>query len=77
MAQEIVIRGKVYVVTRKGDKENNYVLSGVRGARYRTIRNVPNPHMMFIVSERKFLSPASMNGVWLTDKGGTLKVSEQ
>lgn len=74
---QIVIRGRAYAVSRKGDKENNYILEGVRGARYRTIRNVPNPHMMFVVSERKFLSPASMSGVWLTDKGGALRVSEQ
>jgi hypothetical protein len=74
---EIRIRGKYYAVTRKGDKENNYVLTGVRGACYRTIRNIPHPHMMFLVSERKFLTPGAVHGVWLTDKGGTLRVSEE
>jgi len=64
----ITVRGREYAVTTKGE---DYVLTGKRGATYRTMRNKPNPHMMFLVSEKKFTT-TTMNDVWLTDKNDKL-----
>ena len=66
----LLLRGKVFDVSKSG---NDYVLTGPRGARYRTMRNVNTPHMMFLVSGRKFTTQ-TMKGVWLTDKHGDLHV---
>jgi hypothetical protein len=68
MTKTITVRGREYAVTTKGQ---DYVLTGKRGATYRTMRNKPNPHMMFLVSEKKFTT-TTMNDVWLTDKNDKL-----
>lgn len=48
-----------------------YTLTGVRGAVYKTMRNVKNPELMFLVNARKFAM--AMEGQWFTDKNGTLE----
>ena len=44
-----------------------YTLHGKRGARYTTLRNVPNPELMLLFGTR------GAPNVWLTDKKGTLE----
>ncbi len=66
---EIVINGTAFQVE---SLEGNYVLHGPRGARYRTMRNVPNPHLMFLINDRGFTKQAPR--VWLSDENGALKV---
>jgi hypothetical protein len=75
----IQIRGMTYTVEiftrcRDGKSECAYRLIGKRGARYETLRNVPKPEMMFLIHSDRFGPVAVMNGVWLTDEGGTLRV---
>lgn len=76
---EIVIRGRPYKVTRAastrvGETPFVYTLTGRRGASYRTTRNEPKPDMMFLLDNRGFGIPSVMDGVWLSDKDGSLKV---
>jgi hypothetical protein len=40
------------------------------------MRNARRPELMLIINERGF-GPASMDGVWLTDKDGALRVASQ
>lgn len=51
------------------------MLTGKRGGTYYTMRNVHRPHMMFVFSN----APRSnvLEGVWLTDEGGALRVVRQ
>ena len=74
----IRVRGRLYEVekTDRKDPEGGaiYRLSGSRGARWRTMRNHHRRHMMFLVNERAFTSSQMMDGVWLTDEGGELRV---
>lgn len=49
-----------------------YTLTGKRGAVYSTMRNVHNPHLMFLVNNKKI--GIAMKGVWLTDKNDVLSV---
>lgn len=49
-----------------------YTLTGKRNAVYSTMRNVHNPHLMFLVNNRKI--GIAMKGVWLTDKNNILEV---
>ena len=77
----IRVRGRSYEVeeTDRKDSEGGlvYRLSGPRGARWQTMRNHHRPHMMFLVNERSFTSSQMMDGVWLTDEGGDLRVFSQ
>ncbi len=71
----IEIEGRTYTVeliedTLDKDRQG-YQLTGKRGARYFTMRNVPNPHLMFLVNLSATNAPKS----WLTDEGGTLRVA--
>jgi hypothetical protein len=73
----IAIGGRTFTVETvpEGDKLDPdrpyYLLHGTRGACYRTIRNEPNPDVMFIVSARGMGDP--FPGVWLTDRSGRLE----
>jgi hypothetical protein len=76
----IKILGRDYSVdtrpnTRHPEEGVVYVLTGKRGAKYATMRNKPRPEHMFLAhAERGFGIPAGFEGVWLTDKNGTLEV---
>ena len=82
----IKVLGRDYTVSTKTNERYPkegviYVLTGARGAKYATVRNKPHPEQMFLVHEgsgasrgRKFGIPAGFEGVWLTDKNGTLEV---
>jgi len=50
-------------------KESKYLLTGKRGAEYFTMRNVKNPHLMFVCGRSK-----TLDNVWLSDENGQLKV---
>ena len=78
----LVVRGRPYSVEahvvpagRPFAGEPRYTLTGKRGATYFTTRNVHRPHLMFIFSN----APRSnvLEGVWLTDEGGELRVVRQ
>lgn len=77
--QTITLRGREYTVTvrepdhRTAKHGTVYVLSGPRGARYFTMRNVHRPAMMFICDDRGFGPVTSLQGLWLTDKNGSLE----
>jgi hypothetical protein len=77
----LTIRGRSYRVETTLDKKDEkllrYILHGARGAKYSTMRNLPHPDRMFIVNERGFGVASVMDGVWLTDKDGTLRVLQQ
>jgi len=74
----IRVNGRDFTVTeiREGKGKDAgrpvYILSGKRGAKYATCRNVNHPEMMFLVSERGFGIPAGWERVWLTDASGAL-----
>lgn len=76
----IVIRGREYAVEAKTEtdeivgKGTRYELRGPRGAHYTTMRNVKTPHLMFLINARKFTASSVVDGVWLSDKDGALKV---
>ncbi len=57
-----------------GRKEVVYSLKGKRGAQYFTMRNAHKTEMMFVCNARKFGAASQFQGIWLTDKDGTLKV---
>ena len=77
----MTIRGREYRVETKfepkDEKKLRYILHGARGAKYTTMRNVRHPELMFIINERRFGPASVMDGVWLTDKDGTLRVASQ
>lgn len=66
----ITIEGRKFEVTKDRDQ---YVLTGTRGARYRTLRNRPKPHLLYLVNDKDWTMHAP--GVWLTDEKGTLEVA--
>jgi len=72
----IQIRGRSYVVEPRVSSrgEEGYRLSGPRGARYVTMRNVNTPHLMFLVDDRGFGLSSVTKGVWLSDEDGELRV---
>jgi hypothetical protein len=72
----IQIRGREYRVETKDDTNGRprYHLHGVRGAHYFTMRTDPKPELMFICDGRGFGLAKVMDGVWLTDEGGDLRV---
>lgn len=79
----ITVCGRPYVVTvadRQDGKATGkslfYILTGSRGARYGTLRNVKNPHLMFLVHAGRGFGPVrlgSSDTTWLTDEGGELR----
>lgn len=76
----LTINGRPYTVEGPFDREGvsgpekTYTLKGPRGASYSTLRNVPDPTKMFLVTDRGFGIPAAMKNVWLSDKTGELVV---
>ena len=76
--KKLVIREREYLVqprTAQFDGETSFILTGKRGAQYITMRNVKNPHMMFL-NPMKGYSPV-MDGVWLSDKNGYPEVVKE
>lgn len=75
----ITIRGREYQVESHPDavqgEGTTYVVVGKRGTKWYTCRNVPKPHMMFLLPERGFSK--TMDRVWLSDQTGTLEVVSQ
>lgn len=75
----ITIEGRQYTVTKLPDSEVHpsnrpgYQLEGPRGARYRTLRNKPRPHMLYLINAKDWTKSAPKR--WLTDKNGTLEVA--
>lgn len=70
--QTIKIGAREFQVTKTGD---GYLLTGKRGASYRTMRNVHRPEFMFLVHATKgFGIPAGFEQVGLTDRAGVLEV---
>jgi hypothetical protein len=51
-----------------------YWLRGPRGALYYTMRNQPNPDLMFLVNGKGFTRNAPE--AWLTDRNGTLELRD-
>jgi hypothetical protein len=77
----IQIRGRSYEVEAVPETNAEtagagprYVLRGPRGAHYRTMRNMNTQHLMFLVNARAFGARSVIDGVWLSDKDGVLKV---
>lgn len=77
-AKTVTVRGREYSVTTfghtaaDGSVETRYRLTGKRGAEYDLARNVRNPHMLFAMSWS-----STLDGVWLSDEGGELRVVKQ
>ena len=67
--REITVEGRRFSVEQDGDK---YVLAGVCGAKYRTVRNHHNPSLMFLVNAKSIFKGAP--DVWLTDRDGELEI---
>ncbi len=63
-----------YTVTKNETPRIPYTLTGVRGAKYDLMRNVPNPHMLFAVNGASFTKGTPFTGRWFTDKTGTLEL---
>lgn len=74
---KLTINGREFEVTVSTmldpDRRRAYELRGKRGASYYTMRNVPNPDLMFVVNVT-FTKSTGLEGVWLTDKNGVLEV---
>jgi hypothetical protein len=66
----ITVEGRTYQVAQDGDQ---YVLTGARGARYRTLRNLPRPHTLYLINAKDWTKSAPRS--WLTDKNGKLEVA--
>lgn len=69
----IRLRGRDYRVEARPTERDGirYHLTGSRGGRFYTMRNVHRPHQMFVVSNS--IGNKTLEGVWLTDEGGTLR----
>ena len=65
----ITLEGRRFQIEK--DPNGNYVLTGVHGARYRTMRNVNTPHLMFLINLRGWTRTAPQG--WLTDRNGKLE----
>lgn len=79
VGQTVTIGRRVFTVTEQSDAKHGpiFIMKGVRGATYGTVRNVNRPWMMFLVhagTGRGFGIPAGYEGVWLTDRNGSLEV---
>ena len=71
----ITIDGREYLVeplVRPGEDRPVYRLHGARGATYYTIRNRPNPDIMFLIRE-DVMSGGALRNAWLSDKDGVLR----
>ena len=78
MAGQITIRGRTFSVESVEVRGvTQYALKGARGASYATLRNSTKPSNLFLIDRRGFGIPATMQGVWLSDEDGTLKVVRQ
>lgn len=70
----ITIRRRSYAVepytSHHGEKK--YKLVGPRGGVFRTMRNVHQPHKMFVVADA--MGNKTLEGVWLSDADGTIRV---
>lgn len=76
------IRGKDYsvqveAISQHNEKGVTYWLTGRRGAKYYTVRNRVDLTKMFIVPENFLRGFKTLDGVWLTDEGGELKIIKQ
>lgn len=70
----ITIKGRQYEVETIPEKENDrsvYLITGKRGNQWYTMRNVPNPDLLFLIPAGGG-ALSTMKDVWLTDKDGTL-----
>jgi hypothetical protein len=65
----IAIGGREYRVAKDGD---GYLLTGARGARYRTLRSLNRPGRLYLYNVRNWTWSAPQ--VWLTDANGKLEV---
>ena len=75
MTQTIQVNGREFrVEVQNGSDGPVYHLHGKRKAHYFTMRTEPRPEIMFLCDARGFGVASSMDGVWLTDAGGTLRV---
>lgn len=75
MNEKITIRGAEYKISigaHKGEMPT-YTLIGKRGAKYYTMRNKPDPKLMFLVREGAKVTGHALDRVWLTDKNGILE----
>jgi hypothetical protein len=72
----IRIKGRDFAVTAEQGADGRlvYHLRGKRGAHYFTMRTEPGPLLMFICDARHLGIASTMDGVWLTDEGGELRV---
>jgi hypothetical protein len=73
----ITIGRLTYTVTTKTAKNGDtvYLLEGIRGALYSTVRNVHTPSKVFLIGAGKRLrGPMGKRTVWLTDASGSLEV---
>jgi hypothetical protein len=76
----LVIRGRTYTVETREETDDvlgtvkRYDFKGPRGAHYTTMRNVKTPHLMFLINAKNFVKSSVVDGVWLSDKDGALKV---
>jgi len=76
---EIRIRGRTFAVTaqNRGHGDLHYILTGPRGAIYRTMRNGKTKHRMYLIDARRFGIASTMRGVWLSDEHGVLTAVTQ
>lgn len=74
-AKTLRVNGRDFAVTTEQGEDGRpvYHLRGKRGAHYFTMRNEPNPSLMFVCDARRFGCASTMDGVWLTDEGGELR----
>ena len=72
----LTIKGRRYAVsTRESTRGTVYNLTGARGASYFLMRHAREPHLLFVVPHD--MAASTLEGVWLTDEGGTLRVLER
>lgn len=75
MPKAMKINGREFQVEAREGRDGRpvYELRGKRGAHYFTMRNEPNPALMFICNARGMGVATAMESVWLTDEGGELR----
>lgn len=79
MITQITINGKQFSVevgNNDRDGQTSYTLTGKRGAKYGTVRNVNHPELMFMINLRGFGMAVGFEGVWMTDRNGQLEVAD-
>ena len=75
----IRIGGREYQVEKLPDEDvyeihrPGYMLHGPRGARYRTLRDRPRSHRLYLMNDKGWTRSAPKS--WLTDKNGKLEVA--